>query len=140
MFFGVVFAAALSFADPHGRIPLVEEMLLEKNFVPAQVQAFLSDPRFTPYARDELKPEGMSWAEFEQKKLLTPESFANGKEFLKKWQWALNAAQGKHQVNRYALTALIRVESNFGDPPEDLGAFVAPRVFLTRILTNGESS
>ena len=123
---GIVLTAVL--ALPPARLNHLRSELETRGIPPAEIELLLADPRLVPYPPPVKRKS--NWAEF-RKKLLSPESVADGRDFLRTHADILARAEQEFGVHREDLAAIVRIETDFG---RFTGEHEVLRVFYTQML------
>jgi len=115
------------------RVEYVIGQLLQNGFSRQEAEALFQDKRLDVYPPRVVQPRQIDWDQIIAS-LVSPASVKQGAEFLARYQESLAYAESKFGVDKDMLTAVLRLESNFG---KNTGNYVAFNVFYT-LLTQHE--
>ncbi len=118
------------------RVAYVVEQLAENGFSRPEAEALFRHRRLKIYAPKKVAPHKIDWQEFIAN-LVAPASVHRGADFLARNRQVLSDAEQRFGVDKETLSALVRVETNFG---KNTGKYVAFNVFYTSLVRNEEES
>lgn len=116
------------------RVAHVVEQLTQAGFSRPEAQALFHNRRLRMYPAKQVAAHKIDWGQFIAR-LVTPGSIHRGKEFLARNHDVLSAAEQRFGVDKESLSALVRVETNFG---RNTGKYVTFNVFYTELVQNEE--
>ena len=118
------------------RVAYVVEQLVQNGFSRLEVQALFRDRRLRTYPPIKVAPRKIDWDGYIAA-LVSPASVQNGENFLDRYRTILTDAEQRFGVEKEVLTALLRVESNFG---KNTGGYVTFNVFYTFMVRSTQES
>jgi membrane-bound lytic murein transglycosylase B len=118
------------------RVAYVVEQLTQNGFSQREARSLFRDRRLRTYPPIKLAPRKIDWDAYIASLLLS-DSVQGGEEFLARNQSILSEVEQRFGVEKEVLTALIRVESNFG---RNTGKYVTFIVFYTSLVRSPEES
>lgn len=114
-------------ALPPERADYVMSQLLQNGFSREEAEAFFQDPRLKLYPPQQVQPRAVDWDQVIAN-LVAPKSVQQGVDFMARYQETLTSLETQFGVDKSLLTALLRLESNFG---KNVGNYVTFNVFYT---------
>ncbi len=118
------------------RVAYVVDQLIQNGFSRPEAQALLHNRRVRIYPPKKVAPHKIDWSEFIAN-LVKSASVHRGSEFLARNHDVLSNAEQRFGVDKEALAALVRVETNFG---RNTGKYVTFNVFYTSLVRSEEES
>jgi len=112
------------------RVAHVVEQLTQAGCSQPEAQALFHNRRLRMYPLKKVSPHKIDWSQFIAR-LVTPGSIHRGREFLERNHDVLNAAEQRFGVDKETLSALVRVETNFG---RNTGKYVTFNVYYTELV------
>ena len=109
------------------RVEYAITQMVQQGLSREEAEAFFQDPRLELLPPQVVQPRKIDWDQVIAG-LVAASSLQRGSEFLVRYQESLARAEVQFDVDRIALTALLRLESNFGQNTGNYGAF---NVFYT---------
>lgn len=126
-----ILAIFLFFHSPlNSRLIYVVDQLTQAGFSRPEAEALFSNRHLRMYPEQQVAPHKIDWDEFIAN-IVTPESLKRGRQFLAKNETVLKQAELVFGVEKEALVALIRVETNLG---KNTGKYVTFNVFYTSLM------
>ncbi|OQB44416.1 MAG: Membrane-bound lytic murein transglycosylase B precursor [Parcubacteria group bacterium ADurb.Bin159] len=132
IFFWAGFLVILSFQEPYWRAgkqyaDIIKE-LRELGFSDKQIDSIFSDPRIRLHPDLVQKSKGVNVPSLisSNSRLLSQESVARGKKFLEENREFLEKIESKYGVEKEAIVAILRIETDFG---KYLGEYYAFNIF-----------
>lgn len=116
------------------RVAYVMDQLTQNGFSRSEAEALFRHRRLRTYPPQQVAPRKIDWDEFIAN-LTTPLSVRRGLEFLALHHTALSDAEQRFGVDKETLSALVRVETNFG---MKTGNYVTFNVFYTKLVQSEE--
>ncbi len=128
--------AALLLASPAAseRVEYAITQMVQQGLSREEAEALFQDQRVELLPPQVVQPREIDWDQVIAG-LVTASSVQRGSEFLVRYQESLARAEAQFDVDRTALVALLRLESNFGRNTGDYGAF---NVFYTLLSQQEE--
>lgn len=118
------------------RVTYVVDQLTQNGFSRPEAEAFFHNRRLKTYPQHKVAPHKIDWDAFVAN-IVKRESVQRGTKFLAKNSQALSAAEERFGVPKEALSALVRVETNFG---KNTGKYVAFNVFYTSLIRSEDEA
>ena len=112
------------------RVSYVVDQLTANGFSRKQAEAFFENRGLKEYPQKEIAPRKIDWDAFVAN-IVSRESVKRGTKFLSRNHVALSVAEARFGVPKEALSALVRVETNFG---KNTGKYVTFNVFYTQLV------
>ena len=116
------------------RVAYVIDQLTQNGFTRREARALFHNRHLKAYPPIEVAPHKIDWDAFIAT-LVAPESVERGVDFLAQNRTVLSDAEQRFGVEKDALTALLRVESNLG---KNIGGYVTFNVFYTSLIRSPE--
>ena len=135
--FPAVFALFLALTPSvKQRVAYVIDQLTQEGFSRREAQALFRDRRLRTYPPKKVAPHKIDWDQFIAT-IVSPASVTGGEEFLTRYRGILNQAEQRFGVDKEVVTAIFRIESNFG---RNTGNYVTFNVFYTSLVRSVEES
>jgi len=113
------------------RVEYAITQMVQQGLSREEAEAFFQDPRLELLPPQVVQPRKIDWDQVIAG-LVAGNSVQRGSEFLARYQESLARAEVQFDVDRIALTALLRLESNFGQNTGNYGAFNVFYTLLSR--------
>lgn len=112
------------------RVVYVLDQLTQNGFSRLEAEAFFHNRRLRTYPQREVAPHKIDWNQFIAN-IEKPGSVKQGIKFLTRNRQVLREAELRFGIEKEALSALVRVETNFG---KNTGKYVTFNVFYTSLV------
>ncbi len=133
LIFSLIFLAT---ANPQaGRIKYVKKNLTSRGFSQKEISGILSSPRLKLYPPSpkpkKSRNDSIDWNKL-AKNIMSKKSVAQGKQFIGAHRKVLRQAEKKFGVSKEAITAVLRIETDFG---KFLGSYAVANLFYNQLMS-----
>ncbi len=116
------------------RIKYIEKNLANRGFSQKEISGILSNPRLKLYQPSpkpkKSKNDSIDWSKLSEN-IMSKKSVQQGKQFINAHRGVLNRAEKKFGVPKEAITAVLRIETDFG---KFLGSYAVANLFYNQIM------